>query len=74
MAAPFSFTGSAQRIWRMVPAKRGWATFFAGLGAVLLIVLAWGFVVTWYTLALMAVGLWIVPYRLIRRGQRRRAG
>lgn len=72
VSAPFSFSGATQRIWRMVPPERGWVTFLAGLAAVGLTLLAWGFVFTWYTLALTFVGLWIIPYRLVRRGQRRR--
>jgi hypothetical protein len=69
VAAPLSYAGSAARIWKLTgvtsqPAGR------IGLGvlAVALIVLAWCFVTAWY----VAFGLLLVPYRLIRRGQRKR--
>jgi hypothetical protein len=69
VAAPLSFAGSAARIWKITgmseqPAAR------AGLAvaAVLLIACAWTFVAAWY----LTFGLLVVPYRLIRRGQRKR--
>lgn len=61
IAAPFSFSGSAQRIWRV---GGGW---FKPLLAVV-IGLAWLGVLCWYCL----FGLLLVPYRLIRRGSRKR--
>jgi hypothetical protein len=67
VAAPMSFAGSAQRIWLLARGRAGWA--LAGLGtlAVLLIVIAWAAVLCWYLL----FGLLLVPYRLVRRGQRK---
>ena len=67
-AAPMSFAGSAQRIWKLryLPAS-GWARAVLGFVAVLLIVIVWALVLCWYLLW----GIWLVPYRLIRRGQRR---
>lgn len=63
IAAPLSFTGSASRIWRL----RHAAVWLAP-AAVILILCAWAFVACWY----LFWGLTLVPYRLIRRGQRRR--
>jgi hypothetical protein len=80
VAAPFSYAGSAQRIWPYFKRRAdgaqqrsdetrdallalGWST----LGA-LTIGLAWFGVTCWYTI----FGLLVVPYRLIRRGQRKR--
>lgn len=60
VAAPFSLTGSAQRIWRK----------FNGIWkvlAILLIAIAWTFVLSWYCI----FGILLVPYRLVRRGQRK---
>ncbi len=63
LAAPLSFQGSAIRIWRGVAEGRnGWL----GPLAVLAIVIAWTGILTWYTM----FGLWLVPYRLMRRTQR----
>jgi hypothetical protein len=69
VGAPLSYAGSAARIWKLTgvtdqPAAR------IGLGAVavLLIVCAWMVVTSWY----LVFGLLLVPYRLIRRGQRKR--
>jgi hypothetical protein len=73
-AAPLSFAGSANRIARWPQGlTHPWAKALAWTLAILLIVMAWFFVATWYTLAFGLFGLWMVPYRLVRRGQRRRA-
>ena len=68
VAAPMSLAGSAARIWKLTgmhdnPAAR------IGLGAVaiFLILCAWTVVLSWYVM----FGLLLVPYRLIRRGQRK---
>lgn len=73
IAAPFSYAGSGARIWR--PLRRranatsnGWAQVGWGALAVTLVALAWTGVTAWY----LTFGLLLVPYRLIRRGQRRR--
>lgn len=69
VASPLSFTGSAERIWR-IP-KSSSPPFSIGLAilvAIPLVVLAWAFVLCWY----LCLGATVVPYRLIRRGQRRR--
>jgi len=67
VSAPLSFTGSAQRIWRITRDHAGWA--YAGLVtlAVLAITITWAFVLCWYALW----GIWLIPYRLVRRGQRK---
>lgn len=67
--APMSYAGAAQRIWRI----RRRATNEQKLRAltalaVLLTLLAWVFVTAWYLLW----GLWVIPYRLLRRGARKR--
>ena len=68
--APLSFAGSAQRIFRLRRlAKTSTAAKVAlTVAAVLLTILAWAFVICWYLLW----GLWLVPYRLLRRGARKR--
>lgn len=63
--APMSLTGAAERSWRLTERtpKWGWATL-----AVLLIAVWWVVIVGWY----LVFGLFLVPYRLVRRGQRKR--
>jgi hypothetical protein len=66
-AAPLSFAGSAQRIWHMTWVGRPIGLFVTVPTALTLIAVVWAFVVCWY----LVWGLWLVPYRLIRRGQRK---
>jgi hypothetical protein len=69
IAAPMSLAGSAARIWKLTgltdqPVGR----IALGLGAVLLIALAWTVVLAWY----LCWGVFLIPYRMIRRGSRKR--
>ena len=67
--APMSYVGSAQRIMRLRRRAEGGSKLAAmTLLAILLIVVAWAFVTAWY----LIWGLWLVPYRLLRRGARKR--
>lgn len=69
IAAPMSFAGSAARIWKLQRrAQEGWQQVAAGVAAVLLIVIAWTVVLAWYAVW----SIWLVPYRLVRRGSRKR--
>jgi hypothetical protein len=75
VAAPMSFAGSAERIWLLTsysPAGPGWKagtlTALVYVGVILGIVVAWAVVLAWYFLW----GIWLIPYRVIRRGQRKR--
>lgn len=68
--APMSFTGSRARIWKMVrrtgnPVVR-WT--LAIPTALLAVAAAWCAVAGWYLL----FGLFLGPYRLVRRGSRKR--
>jgi hypothetical protein len=67
VSAPMSFAGSAQRIWHITRDHAGWA--YAGMVtlAILAITLAWAGVLAWY----LIFGLLLVPYRLVRRSQRK---
>jgi hypothetical protein len=67
VSAPASFAGSAQRIWRITRDRAGWAAAGFVTLAFLLILLAWAAVLCWY----LFFGLLLVPYRIIRRGQRK---
>lgn len=67
--APMSYAGSAQRIMRLRRLSHGgWTLVAITLLAILLVLIAWGAVTIWY----LFWGLWLVPYRLMRRGARKR--
>jgi hypothetical protein len=68
IAAPMSFAGSAQRIWKLTAVDNPVGKAALGVLAVMLIVVAWSVIVVWYCI----FGLLVVPYRLIRRGSRKR--
>lgn len=67
VAAPMSFAGSAQRIWQMTGQSAGWTKAVLGTLAVFIILMVWMLVACWY----LCFGLLLVPYRVIRRGQRK---
>lgn len=75
--SPMSFAGSAQRAFRMkrdmvgaLPTRYAQipAQIPAVLGVLIVIVLWWAVIVVWYAV----FGLLLVPYRLLRRGARKR--
>jgi Domain of unknown function (DUF1707) len=67
--APMSYAGSAQRILRIRRRADGGRTLAAITAlAIVLILVAWVLVTAWY----LIWGLWLVPYRLLRRGARKR--
>ena len=67
--APMSYAGSAQRIFRLRRrAHSGGAKTAVTVLAIVLVLLAWAVVTVWY----LVWGLWLVPYRILRRGARKR--
>ena len=69
IAAPMSFVGSAQRMWRIVPLELPVARRIMLLSLTAVAIgTVWTVVAAWY----MTFGLLVVPYRLVRRGQRKR--
>ncbi len=66
--APMSFVGSAKRAWRLRAGLAGWVVVPAVIGVLALILLWWTADLLWYSV----FGLLLVPYRLVRRGGRRR--
>ncbi len=67
--APMSYAGSAQRIFRLRRrAPDGWQLAAITFMAVLLLIVVWAIVTVWY----FTWGLFLVPYRLLRRGARKR--
>jgi hypothetical protein len=71
VAAPMSFAGSLGRIGNMARNSNstGWVRGAVVWPlAVILIMFAWMVITCWY----LFFGLWLVPYRLVRRGSRKR--
>lgn len=69
ISAPMSYAGSAQRIIRLRRrAQSGGSLVALTTAAVVLIVSAWLMVTVWY----LVWGIWLVPYRLVRRSARKR--
>jgi len=67
--APMSYAGSAQRIFRLRRrARAGGPKVAVTALAVALVLLAWALVTAWY----LIWWFWLVPYRLLRRGARKR--
>jgi hypothetical protein len=67
VSAPLSFAGSAQRIWKITDHDAPAMKYGMMILAVVLISFAWTIVFAWYC----TFGLLVVPYRLIRRGNRK---
>lgn len=72
ISAPFSFAGSAQRIWKMTDVDNPFLKFILALIAIVLIVFAWMFVACWYFVLYVLFGILFIPWRLLRRGSRKR--
>jgi hypothetical protein len=67
--APMSFAGSAQRAWRLQENGEGALRWLIlALVLFLLIPAWWSLILVWY----FTFGLLLVPYRLLRRGARKR--
>lgn len=66
--APMSFAGAAQRSFRLRGNTTGIARVGATVGVLLLMLVWWVAVAVWY----LTFGLLLVPYRLLRRGARKR--
>ena len=67
--APMSYAGAAQRLFRLRrrASSSGAKAAITGLAVVLTLV-AWSLITVWY----LVWGFWLVPYRLLRRGSRKR--
>jgi hypothetical protein len=64
-----SYAGAAQRIMRLRRhALVGWKKAAVTGLAVVLVGVAWSLITVWY----LVWGFWLVPYRLLRRGARKR--
>jgi len=69
VSAPMSFAGSARRIWRLTEIGPPWLKWVLWVWvAAALVAAAWTVIAAWY----LAFGLFLVPFRLVRRGGRKR--
>ena len=71
VSAPLSFSGSAQRIWRITNVENPIAKFALALIAITLITGAWTFVLCWYFVMYVLFGVFFFIFRLFTRGRRR---
>ena len=72
VSAPFSFAGSARRIWKITNVDSVILKLLLIPLAIILVMFAWVFVACWYFVIYVLFGLWFIPYRLLRRGSRKR--
>jgi hypothetical protein len=73
-ASPMSYVGSTRRIvaWAMSMSKRNPGLAVLGwVLAVLTLLIAWAVIGVWYVLIFGVFGIFMFPYRLIRRSQRK---
>jgi len=68
ISAPMSFSGSAQRIFKITQVDNALIEWFLLIPlAIVLTLVVWSFVLIWYII----FGIWLIPYRIIRRSQRK---
>lgn len=72
VSAPFSFAGSAQRIWKITKTDSALLKWLLLIPVTLtLIMFAWIFVSFWYVIMYIVFGIFFIPFRLWRRGARK---
>jgi hypothetical protein len=64
VSAPLSFSGSAQRIWKITDVENPIAKFALALIAITLIMCAWMFVLCWYFVMYILFGVFFFIFRL----------
>ena len=69
--APLSFSGSAQRIWKITNVENPVAKITLALVALTLIACAWMFVLCWYFVMYVLFGVFFFIFRLFTRGRRK---
>jgi hypothetical protein len=73
-AAPLSYVGSTRRIvaWANGTGNRNptMATI-AWVAAILALIVVWAFLLVWYSIIFGLFGVFVIPYRLVRRSQRK---
>lgn len=73
ISAPTSFSGSAARIWKIVDNDNTALKWFLLIPvAICLILTAWSFVAVWYVIIFGLFGIFVIPFRLFTRSNRKR--
>lgn len=71
VSAPLSFSGSAQRIWKITNVDNPIAKIALALLAITLIAFACMFVLCWYFVMYVLFGVFFFIFRLFTRGRRK---
>ena len=71
VSAPLSFSGSAQRIWKITNVVNPIAKFALALIAITLIMGAWMFVLCWYFVMYVLFGVFFFIFRIFTRSRRK---
>ena len=71
VSAPLSFSGSAQRIWKITNVENPIAKFALAMIAIALIMGAWMFVLCWYFVMYVLFGVFFFIFRLFTRSRRK---
>jgi Flp pilus assembly protein TadB len=72
---PMSFAGAAQRSWRLIGIGAPWLLPVTIPLALALVVTWWSLIAMWYAIPVLFAWwlfILIIPYRLLRRGARKR--
>ena len=73
-AAPLSYVGSTRRIaaWANGTGNRNPSmTVVAWVVAAIALIVVWAFLLVWYSIIFGLFGIFVIPYRLVRRSQRK---
>ena len=73
-AAPLSYVGSTRRIvaWANKTSERSPSLkVLVWIAAALAMIFMWSFLATWYLITFGIFGIFVIPYRLVRRSQRK---
>lgn len=71
VSAPLSFSGSAQRIWKITNVENPILKIILALLAITLIAGAWMFVILWYFVMYVLFGVFFFIFRLFTRSRRK---
>lgn len=71
VSAPLSFSGSAQRIWKITNVENPIAKVVLALLAIVLIACTWVVVLCWYFVMYVLFGIFFFIFRLFARGRRK---
>ena len=71
ISAPLSFSGSAQRIWKITNVENPIVKFALALIAITLIMGAWMFVLCWYFVMYVMFGVFFFIFRIFTRSRRK---